>query len=678
MDWSTLRSEMQLTDACKWRHIEFELRRRRTIAELSCDQPTEGIDDGDLAVISANRHPDVNEMDVVSALLIEFDNPLRIEDYGLIGDCTTAALVGRNGSVDWLCWPRFDSSACFSALLGNSSHGRWSIAPADASYKSSWSYLGDTMILETVFSVRDGSFAVIDFMPANRPDSSVIRIVEGRSGRPRVRMDLTLRFDYGSAVPWVTRLTDENGVAAIAGPNLVALRTPVELKGEDLSTTADFIISSSERVPFVLTFGPSHLPPPAAIDAELSLNDTEAFWTNWSARCNYDGHRREAVMRSLLTLKALTFAETGGIVAAPTTSLPEEIGGRRNWDYRYCWMRDASLTLIALMGAGYYEEAEAWRDWSYRAVAGSPQDIQIMYGLSGERRLNEWEIPWLPGYRGSSPVRIGNAASDQFQLDIWGEMMDAMHLARESGLAPFLTGRSLQGVALDHLETVWMEPDDGIWEVRGGRRHFTHSKVMAWVAFDRGIKDAEKYGFDAPIDRWRVVRDEIHRTVCARGYNTTRQAFTQSFDGSELDASLLLLPAVGFLPIDDFRVARTVAAIERELVSDGLVLRYRTESGADGLPAGEGVFLACSFWLADVYQMQGRIAEANALLDRLLALRNDLGLLSEEYDTKAGLQVGNFPQAFSHLALVRTALSLHHDEPLRNSLKRDPGPRCDR
>jgi GH15 family glucan-1,4-alpha-glucosidase len=442
------------------------------------------------------------------------------------------------------------------------------------------------------------------------------------------------------------------------------------LKGEDLSTTSDFTISSGERVSFVLTYGPSHVPPPAAIDADLSLDDTEAFWKEWSARCTYDGHRREAVMRSLLTLKALTLTQTGGIVAAPTTSLPEQIGGPRNWDYRYCWLRDATLTLIALMGSGYYEEAIAWRNWLQRAVAGSPHDLQIMYGLSGERRLNEWEIPWLPGYRESLPVRIGNAASDQLQLDVWGEIADAMHFARECGLAPFLAGRSLQRVVLEHLEAIWKEPDDGIWEVRGGRRHFTHSKVMAWVAFDRGVKDAEKYGFEAPIDRWRAVRDEIHRTVCARGYNTARRAFTQSFDGTELDASLLLMPAVGFLPIDDARIAGTVTAIERELVSDGLVLRYRTESGADGLPAGEGVFLACSFWLADVYQMQGRIAEANALLDRLLALRNDLGLLSEEYDTKAALQVGNFPQAFSHLALVRTALSLHYDEPLRNSIKR--------
>ncbi len=484
-------------------------------------------------------------------------------------------------------------------------------------------------------------------------------------------MELAFRFDYGSAVPWVSQLPDKDGIAAIAGPNLVVLRTPVQLKGEDLSTTADFTISSGERMPFVLTYGPSHRSPPAAIDADLALNDTEAFWREWSTRCTYHGHRREAVMRSLLTLKALTFAETGGIVAAPTTSLPEEIGASRNWDYRYCWVRDATLTLIALMGAGYYEEALAWRLWLQRAVAGSPEDLQIMYGLSGERRLNEWEVAWLPGYRGSLPVRIGNAASDQLQLDVWGEMADALHFARKSGLAPFVAGRSLLNLSLNHLEKMWKEPDDGIWEVRGRRRHFTHSKVMAWVAFDRGIKDAVKYGYEAPIDRWRSIRDEIHRTVCARAYSTARQAFTESFDSSELDASLLLMPVVGFLPIDDPRIARTVAAIESELMSDGLVLRYRTDSGVDGLPAGEGVFLPCSFWLSDVYQMQGRIAEANALLERLLALRNDLGLLSEEYDTRAGIQVGNFPQAFSHLAMIRTVLSLHRDEPLRNTLERD-------
>jgi GH15 family glucan-1,4-alpha-glucosidase len=594
--------------------------------------------------------------------------PMAIEDYGLIGDCETAALVGRNGSIDWLCWPRFDSAACFAKLLGNAKHGRWSIRPANGSHQSSRSYLGDTMVLETEFTTSEGSFVVIDFMPMNRSDSSLIRIVEGRTGQVRVHMNLTLRFDYGSSVPWVTRLQDGNGIQAIAGPNLVALRTSVSLQGENLSTGADFEIAKGKRVPFVLTYGPSHREPPPAIDANGALDQTLAFWNEWSSQCSYHGHRREAVIRSLLTLKALTYAETGGIVAAPTTSLPEQIGGPRNWDYRYCWVRDATLTLVALMGAGYFDEAKTWRDWLHRAVAGSPEAVQIMYGLAGERRLDEWEIPWLPGYRNSAPVRVGNAASGQLQLDVWGEMMDALHLAREGDLAPLPSAWSLQCQALEHLEKIWQDPDDGIWEVRGGRKQFTHSKVMAWVAFDRTIRDAEKYSLEAPLERWRGVRDEIHRTVCDKGYHADQGTFTQSFGSEELDASLLLIPTVGFLPAHDPRVVRTVTAIERDLVSDGFVLRYRTQSGADGLPAGEGVFLACSFWLADVYQLQGRIAEADALLDRLLALRNDLGLLSEEYDTKTGQQVGNFPQAFSHLALVRTALSLHHNEPLRDRL----------
>jgi GH15 family glucan-1,4-alpha-glucosidase len=594
---------------------------------------------------------------------------MAIEDYGLVGDCKTAALIGRDGSIDWLCWPRFDSAACFASLLGNAENGRWSIRPADGSCQSSRSYLGDTMVLETVFTTPEGTFAVIDFMPIGRSDTSVIRIVEGRTGRVRIHMNLIVRFDYGSAVPWVTRLANDNGVQAVAGPNLVSLRSSVRLDGENLSTGADFNIASGERVPFVLTYGPSHLDPPPAIDPYAALAQTLAYWGQWSARCSYHGRRREAVIRSLLTLKALTFAETGGIVAAPTTSLPERIGATRNWDYRYCWVRDATLTLTALMGAGYFNEAKDWRNWLHRAVAGSPEAVQIMYGIAGERRLDEWEIPWLPGYQNSAPVRVGNAASGQLQLDVWGEMMDALHLAREGDLASLPSAWSLQCMALEHLEKIWQDPDDGIWEVRGGRKHFTHSKVMAWVAFDRTIRDAEKYSLEAPVERWRVVRDEIRQTICEKGYNAERGTFTQSFGSNELDASLLLIPTVGFLPADDPRVARTVTAIELELVSDGFVLRYRTESGADGLPAGEGVFLACSFWLADVYQLQGRVAEADALVDRILALRNDLGLLSEEYDTKTGRQVGNFPQAFSHLALVRTALSLHHEEPLRNRLE---------
>jgi len=595
--------------------------------------------------------------------------PLPIEDYGLIGDGITAALVGRNGAIDWLCWPRFDSGSCFSALLGDSRHGRWSIQPADGSLQATRRYLGDTMILETVFETPEGAFAVIDFMPVGQGASSVIRIVEGRRGTSRVRMEMLLRFDYGSSIPWVTRLPERDGIVAIAGPNLVVLRSTVPLRGEDLTTKAEFTLAESERAVFVLTHGPSHHPPPAALDADAALQQTRDFWCEWASRCTYHGHRREAVLRSLLTLKALIFAETGGIVAAPTTSLPEQLGGARNWDYRYCWIRDATLTLTALMGAGYQEEAQAWRDWLHRAVAGSPDALQIMYGIAGERRLDEWEVPWLPGYEGAAPVRIGNAASGQLQLDVWGEMMDALHLAREGGLASLPSAWSLQSCALQHLESIWHEPDEGIWEMRGGRRHFTHSKVMAWVAFDRMIHDAEKYGLEAPLERWRAVRAEIHRTVCEKGYDSLRGTFTQSFGSRELDASLLLIPAVGFLPVEDPRVAGTIAAIERELLRDGFVRRYRTESGKDGLPAGEGVFLPCSFWLADAYQLQGRTAEADRLVDRLLSLCNDLGLLSEEYDTREGRQVGNFPQAFSHLTLVRTALNLHEHKPVRDTIE---------
>jgi GH15 family glucan-1,4-alpha-glucosidase len=602
----------------------------------------------------------------------EAGRPLPIEEYGLIGDCRTAALIGRNGSVDWMCWPRFDSASCFSALLGNASHGRWLIESASAGATSTRSYRGDTMVLETVVETTTGSFAIIDFMPVGAPESSLIRIVEGRGGHSAVRMNLILRFDYGSSIPWVTRLPDETGIVAIAGPNLAVLRSTTELRGESMSTAASFTLREHERVSFVLTFGPSYGPLPAGPDPDSALRDTEAFWREWAARCTYRGNRRAVVVRSLLTLKAMTYVETGGIVAAPTTSLPEQLGGARNWDYRYCWVRDATLTLEALMGAGYYEEARDWRNWLLRAVAGSPNDLQIMYGIAGERRLAEWEVPWLPGYQGAAPVRIGNAAAGQLQLDVWGEMSDALHLACEGGLASSGPAWSLLRGALEHLETIWNAPDDGIWEVRGGRQHFTHSKIMAWVAFDRAIKDAEKWAYEAPLKRWRAVRDEIHRTVCEKGYNARRGSFTQSFGSEELDASLLLIPTVGFLPAQDPRTAGTIAAIERELLSDGLVLRYRTASGADGLPSGEGTFLACSFWLADAYQLQGRLAEANALVDRLLGLRNDLGLLSEEYDTLAKRQVGNFPQAFSHLALVRTVLSLHDEEPVRRRLVDGP------
>lgn len=599
------------------------------------------------------------------------NSQMTIADYGLIGDCRTAALVGKNGSVDWLCWPRFDSASCFAALLGSDEHGMWSIGPADGSCQSSRSYIEDTIVLETVFTTNAGSFAVIDFMPMDQNDSSLIRIVEGRTGCVMVHMNLSLRFDYGTSVPWVTRLRNHTEIVAIAGPNLIVLRTSVPLHGKDLSTRSTFEINERQRIAFVMTYGASHRDEPMPVDANAALDHTLAYWKQWSAQCDYTGHRRDAVVRSLLTLKALTFAETGGIVAAPTTSLPEQIGGSRNWDYRYCWVRDATLTLIALMGAGYFDEARAWRNWLHRAVAGSPEAIQIMYGIAGERRLDEWEIPWLPGYRNSRPVRIGNAASGQLQLDVFGEMTDALHLAREGDLAPLPSGWSMQCKALEHLETIWQDPDDGIWEVRGGRKQFTHSKVMAWVAFDRTIRDAEQYGLDAPIDRWRIVRDDIHRTVCDMGYSQKQGTFTQSFDNNDLDASLLLIPTVGFLPIDDPRITRTITAIENNLISNGFVLRYRTERGTDGLPPGEGVFLACSFWLADVYQLQRRFSDADRLIDRLLALRNELGLLSEEYDTVTRSLVGNFPQAFSHLAMVRTILSQHRKQPLRSCMKTD-------
>lgn len=599
--------------------------------------------------------------------------PLPIADYGLIGDCRSAALVGRNGSIDWLCWPRFDSAACFAALLGDARHGRWRISPPGVDAGVTRSYRGDTLVLETVFDTADGCFALIDFMPAGRPDTSVVRIVEGRRGRLPVCVDLTLRFDYGSTVPWVSRLGgDDRAVVAIAGPDLAVLRSPAPLHGENLATVADFTIEAGQRVPFVLSWGPSHRPPPPPLDAEAALADTIAHWEQWSARCRYRGSRRAPVMRSLLTLKALTFEETGGIVAAPTTSLPEQPGGTRNWDYRFCWLRDATLTLIALMGAGYYDEARAWRDWLHRSVAGSPDDLQIMYGLSGERRLPEWEVGWLPGHRGAAPVRVGNAASTQIQLDVWGEMMDALHLAREGGLAPLPSAWALQCGALRHLERIWDRSDEGIWEVRGGRRQFVHSKVMAWVAFDRMIRDATKYELDAPVAHWCDVRDLIHHTVCEQGWDPVRGSFTQSFGSRELDASLLMIPLTGFLSIDDPRVTATVAAIERELVRDGLVIRYRTESGADGLPPGEGVFLTCSLWLADVYELQGRVLEADALLDRVLSHANDLGLLSEEYDPRSGALVGNFPQALSHMALIRTALGVSEHLPVRSRLESPP------
>jgi GH15 family glucan-1,4-alpha-glucosidase len=589
--------------------------------------------------------------------------PRPIEDYAIIGDCRTGALVARNGSVDWLCWPRFDAGACFAALLGTSRHGRWLIAPVDASARVSRRYRGDTLVLETLFENDAGAVAIIDFMPMGGEHSSVVRLVEGRRGRVSLRMELIIRFDYGATTPWVTQLEAGGGLAAVAGPNRAVLHTAVKLVGRDRSTLAEFEVGAAERVSFALTWGASDQPSPAAFDTAAALASTEAYWQEWSGRCQYTGSHRGPVLRSLLTLKALTYAQTGGIVAALTTSLPEQLGGTRNWDYRYCWLRDATLTLIALMEGGYYDEAKAWREWLQRSVAGSAEELQIMYGLAGERLLVEWSPPWLPGYQGAAPVRIGNAAAGQLQLDVYGEVASAMHHARSKEIKAPESAWPVGLALIEHLESIWQDAADGIWEVRGGRRQFTYSKVMAWVAMDRVIRDVERFGLAAPVARWREVRDRIHAEVCAQGFDAARNSFTQSYGSPELDASLLLLPQTGFLPIADPRITGTIAAIERELVVDGFVLRYRTERGGDGLPPGEGAFLPCSFWLVDAYALQGRTDEARALFDRLLGLTNDVGLLSEEYDTRARRLVGNFPQAFSHLALIGSALNLQGKGP---------------
>ena len=583
---------------------------------------------------------------------------LPIEDYALIGDCSTAALVGRNGSIDWLCWPRFDSSACFAALLGNGDNGRFLIAPVEQTAPATRRYRDGSLVLETLFECPGGQVAVIDFMVPESTNSCIVRIVEGRGGTVPMRMELSLRFDYGNAVPWVTRRPGGNGIVAIAGPQVVVLRTNVPLRGESMQTVAEFSVSDGESVHFVLTQGESHLPIPVSIDADDALYSTEQHWAAWSKRLVYDGPWAEAVQRSLLTLKCLTFAPTGGIVAAPTTSLPEALGGSRNWDYRFCWLRDATITLFAFMSTGYYDEAVAWAEWLHRSIAGSPDQLQIMYGIAGERRLTEQELPFLSGYQGAAPVRVGNAAASQLQLDVYGEVMNALHTARRAKLLNNTQTWSVQCALLRHLEEVWQTPDEGLWETRGGRRHFTFSKVMAWVAFDRAIRDAEDCGLDGPVEHWRDIRDTIHATVCRDGYDQELGSFVQSFGSKALDASLLLISVTGFLPHDDPRVSGTVAAVERGLLVDGFVLRYRTEDGNDGLPAGEGAFLACSFWLAAAMHNQGRTDDARALFERLLGLCNDVGLLSEEYDPKACRFTGNFPQAFSHVALVDAALTL--------------------
>jgi GH15 family glucan-1,4-alpha-glucosidase len=582
---------------------------------------------------------------------------LHIEDYALIGDCKTAALIGRDGSIDWLCWPRFDSPACFAALLGTTENGRWLIAPKSAPVSINRRYRPGTLILETEIETDTGRAAIIDFMPP-ADGADLVRIIAGRSGRVIFQTELVLRFNYGASVPWVDRL-DDGTINAIAGPERLVLRTPASLYGEDLKTVGELTVEAGQSIPFVLSYGSSFQTPPLAIDPFQSLERTEAFWRQWSDRCPGVGPWTEAVKRSLITLKALTYAPTGGIVAAVTTSLPERLGGVRNWDYRYCWLRDATYTLLAFMNLGYYEEAKAWRDWLLRAMAGSPRQVQIMYGVGGERWLPEMIVPWLPGYESSAPVRIGNDASQQLQLDVYGEVVDALFQTFKAGMVPSERGRALRPVVLEYLSTVWRQPDEGLWEVRGGPQHFVHSKVMAWVAFDRAANEVAAGEFDESGQRWREIADEIHADVCERGFDGDLNSFVQAYGSKRLDASLLLIPLVGFLPASDPRVQGTLRAVENKLLIDGeFVLRYEIENPDDGLPEGEGAFLACSFWLVDNYILQGRHAEARKLLDRLLARCNDVGLLAEEIDPLTGRMLGNFPQAYSHVGLINCALNL--------------------
>ena len=585
--------------------------------------------------------------------------PRRIEDYAVIGNCETAALVGLDGSIDWLCLPRFDAAACFAALLGNESHGRWIIEAATSEVRITRQYRGHSLILDTEFETAQGAVRVTDFMARSGTTCDLIRRVTGLRGKVKMHSDLSVRLDYGSTIPWVSRL-DDGRIKFVAGPDRILLQSNVEFTNENMRSQADFAVGEGETVDFVLGWSYSFRDLPDPLDVDQTLSTVQKWSEQWSGRFKGAGEWSEIVLRSLLTLKALTHFETGGIVAAVTTSLPEQIGGQRNWDYRYCWLRDATLTLYALMGSNFIEEANAWQQWLLRAIAGSPAQLQIMYGVAGERRLDEWEIPWLPGYENSAPVRIGNAASGQIQLDVYGEVMDALYLGRQKGLR---TDADMWGVQLEmmaHLEAIWDQPDDGIWEMRGGRKQFTHSKIMAWVAFDRAIRTAEEFLLDGPVEKWRVLRKTIHTQVCELGFSKTRNSFVQFYGSEEVDASLLFVALVGFLPASDPRVEGTVAAIEHDLLQDGFVLRYRTEHEVDGLPTGEGAFLACSFWLADNYVLLGRIDEARTLFERLIGLANDVGLLAEEYDPKIKRQVGNFPQAFSHIALINTAYNLHH------------------
>lgn len=581
----------------------------------------------------------------------------RIEDYAMIGDCQTAALVGIDGSIDWLCLPRFDSGACFASLLGTGDNGQWKLAPVEPVIATRRRYRGDTLVLETEFETESGVVAVIDFMPPRTGEVDLIRIVEGRAGRVDMRMLLRIRFDYGSVVPWVRAM--KGGIIATAGPDTVVLRTDVELHGEELSTVAELDVREGERYTFDLTWAPTYAELPPGKECLTALRETEAWWNEWSGRCRYEGEWRDAVMRSLITLKALTYAPTGGVVASATTSLPERIGGVRNWDYRYCWVRDATFTLFSLMVGGYIEEASEWREWLIHSVAGSPEMLQIMYGLAGERRLTELEIPWLAGYEGSQPVRIGNAAHLQFQLDVYGEVMDALHIARRNGLEPSENAWRVQKAMMEFLEDGWRKPDEGIWEVRGPRQHFTHSKVMAWVAVDRAVKAVEDSSLDGPVEKWRSWCEEIREEVFREGFDQERNTFVQFYGSKEVDASLLMLPLVGFIDANDPRMLGTVEAIRRDLTtSEGFIERYRTRTDVDGLPPGEGDFLLCTFWLADNLALQGKRDEACELFERLLALRNDVGLLSEQWDPVNERMLGNFPQAFSHVGLINTARNL--------------------
>jgi len=597
---------------------------------------------------------------------------MKIEDYAFLSDTQTAALVGRDGSIDWLCFPRFDSGACFAALLGDRQNGRWIFVPTEKITATRRRYREGTLILETEIETPTGAIRLIDFMPPRGENPDIVRIVEGINGEVDLKMELIIRFDYGRVVPWVRKCDD--GLEAIAGPDALILRTPVETRGAELTTVAEFTMREGDRVPFVLTWFASHKKPPRAIDHDHALRDTATYWKKWSDRCEPNGEWGEAILRSLITLKGLTYAPTGGIVAAATTSLPEQIGGVRNWDYRYCWLRDATFTLYALMTSGFLDESRSWRQWLLRAIAGSASQMQIMYGVRGERRLTEEEIVWLAGYENSKPVRIGNAASDQFQLDVYGEVLAAMYVAHRAGIETSKTEWHLQIELVRFLETKWRDPDEGIWEVRGGKQQFTHSKMMAWLAFDRAVKMSEECDCAAEkyLDRWRETRDEIHRQVCERGYNAKKKAFTQFYGSDELDASLLMMPLTGFLPIDDERVVNTIEAIERELMWEGFVLRYRAEvNNVDGLPGGEGVFLPCSFWFVDCLYLLGRKKEARDLFERVLAVRNDLGLFSEEYDPREKRQLGNFPQAFTHVAMINTAQLLNGRRTIPKS--RPPG-----